>query len=275
MRTVAANRNGRSWRGSDTMHHALIPVIELALAGAAWAWSRTKNSTATRPADWTGSRTLDLPLREVRGAVALHLAGRGCVVFECEDTFDVYRRGDRSVTRVPWERDLRWIEIPMLVGTIFIDVNGKTSLDYRVWAWPTVTYSSAGKEFFLRQAQAEFDGILAVLDRLKAEREGSGRAGSSGRHRWYTDEDEPQSRRDATASSASLDADLALLGLDRGATLEQVKKAYRVASFKYHPDRLTGKNVEPHLVELAVQRFKEVTAAHQRLCEHFAQPQRA
>ncbi len=257
------------------MHHALIPVIELALAGAAWAWSRTKNSTATRPADWTGSRTLDLPLREVRGAVALHLAGRGCVVFECEDTFDVYRRGDRSVTRVPWERDLRWTEIPMLVGTIFIDVNGKTSLDYRVWAWPTVTYSSAGKEFFLRQAQAEFDGILAVLDELKVEREGASHARRNGRHRWYPDDDETRSRREAPASSASLDADLALLGLERGATLEQVKKAYRVACHKYHPDRLTGQNVEPHLVELAVQRFKEVSAAHQRLCEHFAQTQHA
>lgn len=251
------------------MHHLWLAAIELGVAGAAWAWSKGKGRTPAPPVEWKGVRMLDLPLRDVRGAVALHLAGRGCVISKCEDTFDMYRRGDMSVRRIPWERPLRWTEVPMLVGTIFLDAEGKTHFDYRVWAFPTVTYSPAGKEFFLRQAQAEFDGILAVLDGL-----GAGREGGRGRHRWYPD-DEPRSRREASASPASLDADLALLGLERGATLEQIKKAYRVASRKYHPDGLTGKNVEPHLVELAVQRFKEVTAAYQRLCEHFAQPQHA
>jgi len=39
--------------------------------------------------------------------------------------------------------------------------------------------------------------------------------------------------------------------------------------------RLTGQNVEPHLVELAEQRFKEVSTAYRRLREQLAHPQHA
>lgn len=247
------------------MHHLLIPAIELVLGGAALAWSKSKRRAPEVTVEWTGTRSLDLPLRDVRGAATQYLASRGCVALERDDLVDCYRRGDRSVTRVPCERDLRWSDIPVVLVTGFAETNGRTMFHYRLSVLPTVSYSPAGRDFFLRQAQAEFDAIVELLESLSAQRARAGRTAGNGRrpnHRWYPDEEETQ---DAPSPDGSLDADLALLGLKRGATFEQVTKAYRVACHKYHPDRLAGKDVEPHLVELAVQRFKEVAAAYQRL----------
>lgn len=254
------------------MHHLLIPAIELALGGVAWAWSRNKSRKPQAPVEWTGRRTIDLPLHTVRRTVAQHMSDGECVAVESDDLSDVYKRGDTSVRRVPWERNLRWGEVPVIIANGFGNDVGKTLFYFKVWALPTVTFSPAGEQFFFRQAQAEFDAIVALLEAL-AQRERAGRPSGNGRrpnHRWYPDDDEAASPREARADG-SLDADLALLGLKRGATFEQVTKAYRVACHKYHPDRLNGQNVEPHLVELAVQRFKEVTAAYQRLRERMAQ----
>lgn len=253
------------------MHHLLIPAIELVLGGAALAWSKSKRRAPEVTVEWTGTRSLDLPLRDVRGAVAQYLASRGCVALERDEVVDCYRRGDRSVTRVPCERDLRWSDVPVVLVTGFAEANGRTMFHYRLSVLPTVSYSPAGRDFFLRQAQAEFDAIVEVLESLSAQRARAGRTAGNGRrpnHRWYPDEEGTQ---EAPSPDGSLDADLALLGLKRGATFEQVTKAYRVACHRYHPDRLAGKNVEPHLVELAVQRFKEVTAAYQRLRDRMAQ----
>lgn len=54
--------------------------------------------------------------------------------------------------------------------------------------------------------------------------------------------------------------------------MDQVQAAYRDACRKYHPDRFAGRGVEPHLLELAAQRFKEITAAYQRLKEQLSRP---
>ena len=50
-----------------------------------------------------------------------------------------------------------------------------------------------------------------------------------------------------------------------GASWEQVQAAFRELSRKYHPDRLTGQQIEPYLIELAEQRFAEIASAYQRL----------
>jgi len=253
------------------MHHLLIPAIELAVGGVAWAWSRNKSRKPQAPVEWTGRRTIDLPLHTVRRTVAQHMSEGDCVAVESDDTLDMYRRGDPSVGRVPWERNLRWGEIPVIIAAGFGDDGGKTFFYFKVRALPTVTFSPAGEAFFLRQAQAEFDAIVALLESLAQHGNGS-RASGNGRrpnHRWYPGDEEPQSAREAP-TDGSLDADLALLGLKRGAAWDDVQRAYRDACRKYHPDRLNGQNVEPHLVELAIQRFKEVTAAYQRLRERMA-----
>lgn len=258
------------------MHHLLIPAIELAVGGVAWAWSRNRNRKPQAPVEWTGRRTIDLPLHTVRRTVRKYMSDGECVVVESDDTLDMYKRGDSSVRRVPWERNLRWGEVPVLIGTTFVNDAGKTFFYFKVWALPTVTFSPSGEAFFLRQAQAEFDAIVALLE-SQAQRERAGRASGNGRrpnHRWYPGDEEPQSGQEASPDG-SLDADLALLGLKRGASWDDVQRAYRDACRKYHPDRLNGQNVEPHLVELAVQRFKEVTAAYRRLRDRMAQHQQS
>jgi DnaJ-domain-containing protein 1 len=255
------------------MHHLLIPAIELALGGVALAWSRNKGRKPEAPVEWTGRRTIDLPLHTVRRTVAQHMSGGDCIAVECDDTTDMYKRGDPSVTRVPWERNLRWSEVPVIIGTGFGDDGGKTFFYFKVSALPTVTFSPAGEDFFLRQAQAEFDAIVALLESLTA-RGASGNGRRRPNHRWYPGDEEPQSCQEAPPDG-SLDADLAVLGLKRGASWDEVQAAYRDACRKYHPDRLNGQNVEPHLVELAIQRFKEVTAAYQRLRDRMGQHQQS
>ncbi|GAI92601.1 unnamed protein product, partial [marine sediment metagenome] len=50
-------------------------------------------------------------------------------------------------------------------------------------------------------------------------------------------------------------SEAALLGVDSSATVEQIKKAYRNKSFKYHPDKPTGDE----------DIFKAITAAYEKL----------
>ena len=52
-----------------------------------------------------------------------------------------------------------------------------------------------------------------------------------------------------------------LLGLDRFATVEEIKTAYRALAMKYHPDRNIGNEQEAEL------KFKEIHAAYEVLME--------
>jgi len=52
-----------------------------------------------------------------------------------------------------------------------------------------------------------------------------------------------------------------LLGLDRLATLEEIKAAYRALAMKYHPDRNIGNE------QVAEAKFKEIHAAYEILME--------
>jgi DnaJ like chaperone protein len=63
----------------------------------------------------------------------------------------------------------------------------------------------------------------------------------------------------------------ATLNLKPGATWPEVQAAYREACRRYHPDSLAGQGVPPHLVELAVQQFKAITAAYKLLKSRYAE----
>lgn len=52
-----------------------------------------------------------------------------------------------------------------------------------------------------------------------------------------------------------------LLGLDRLATVEEIKAAYRALAMIYHPDRNIGKEEEAEI------KFKEIHAAYEILME--------
>ncbi|GEM_PF-2841316 len=54
-----------------------------------------------------------------------------------------------------------------------------------------------------------------------------------------------------------------VLGLNPGATREEIKKAYRVLSMMYHPDKVA--HLGPEFVKVAEERFKNINEAYTRL----------
>ena len=54
-----------------------------------------------------------------------------------------------------------------------------------------------------------------------------------------------------------------ILGIERGATPEEIKSAYRRLAVKYHPDKL--EHLGDEFRELAEKRFKEIQEAYQEL----------
>jgi DnaJ-class molecular chaperone len=59
---------------------------------------------------------------------------------------------------------------------------------------------------------------------------------------------------------------MTVLGVESGATLEQVAVAYRHMAQMYHPDKTTG--LGPELQQLADQRMKEINSAHQTVKQY-------
>jgi uncharacterized membrane protein YkvA (DUF1232 family) len=73
-------------------------------------------------------------------------------------------------------------------------------------------------------------------------------------------------KKAAAEESSSKDAikdPYAVLGLDRSASEEEIKRAYRQLAAKYHPDKVSHLGEE--FRELAAKRFKEIKAAFDAL----------
>ena len=56
---------------------------------------------------------------------------------------------------------------------------------------------------------------------------------------------------------------LATLGLEQGASAQEVRRAYKRLSQKYHPDRVA--HLGPEIVELSEEKFKQISAAYDAL----------
>jgi len=61
----------------------------------------------------------------------------------------------------------------------------------------------------------------------------------------------------------SLNDPYSVLGIKRGASVEEIREAYRIAAAKYHPDKVSHLGEE--FQELAHQRFVAIQQAYERL----------
>ena len=100
-----------------------------------------------------------------------------------------------------------------------------------------------------------------------------------GEYQWWEQEresfraNEPGSRDQNSQYDQSASWDLkqssndsyAILGLERGASLFLVKRAYRKLVKKYHPDKLTALNLSPEFYELGRKKFLRVHEAYQTI----------
>lgn len=65
------------------------------------------------------------------------------------------------------------------------------------------------------------------------------------------------------SSANTIDSDLQLLGLKKGATKDDIKAAYRRLAKTYHPDKLSG--VDDAIKKIAEERFRDIKDAYENL----------
>jgi DnaJ domain len=176
------------------------------------------------------------------------LSQGGFRLFHSADHAADYFRGDSSITALPTTRPVRWREIPVFLTARYVATAAGCDIELQFAAPPTMTFDEKCAAFFHEHARGEYGEILEALRSGPWDPRSSDRNGS-----------------DPAQPNAASAADLALLGLSPGATWEQVQSAYREACKKFHPDRLSGKDLPPELIALAAKRFSEMADAYQRL----------
>lgn len=207
--------------------------------------------------EWKAAQVVPLPLQVALAGVARILEHEGYDVLkeQNEEYGAIYWRGDWNISRLPTSRKVGWTEVPVFASACCYvgDSECETVVCLTFDVASFVRVSPRLREFCLGHLKDECDRTVASL--MSAAEELTKRQAERAR---------------SEAAAAARDADFALLGLSRGASWELVKGAYRDCCMKYHPDRLNGQNVAPHLVDLAVTRFKEINAAYRRLKDRMA-----
>lgn len=200
--------------------------------------------------EWSGSMTLPVPPAEARDFVYRHYCqhtnatlARGT---RAEQVFD---RGDASILRLPATRKVTWHEVPIRIEVRYGVAIGGLEAGFVYRTPPETVFQKPAAEFFVAQAEREFNELFESIKEQHTR--SSSRSGSS--------------ERESASERSRLDASLAVLGLKRGASLDEVITAYRDACKKYHPDTLSGKQVPQYLIDLAVARFKEIQVAYELL----------
>lgn len=174
----------------------------------------------------------------------------------------VFVRGNPAITSIPASRGVHWHEIPIKITVDYsIEVDGQLKVNILFAAPSEMEFDQPGADFFRTQAEEEHNLAFQFLETLL---ENIDRNASS----TADDEEDEMPANDQVVPEAAA-TDYELLGLRVGATWNQVQTAYREACKKYHPDILSGQKLPPHLIELAAEKFKEITDAYQRLKQKF------
>lgn len=229
--------------------------------GVAYVLGRFTDSLGPPIYQWDLTERVQYPAAIVRAAIK-EVLGSGEHVDRPPVTVDLYRRGDERIEKVSDAREVSLRKLPSVFAIAVGQEDKEVSLVIqRTTILRQVRMDPSVAKDYEILATIEFYAVLKrlkeVAERLVRERE--------------TDRQRRPSEQRAIVFPAG-HADFAVLGLKVGATMDQVQAAYRDACRKYHPDRFAGRGLEPHLVELAALRFKEITAAYQRLKEQLARP---
>lgn len=234
----------------------MIPVAAWLIGAAAGAlyqaWRSDDQPQQFNGVGWSGSLTSTLPpvvVRKLIGEIVTTHGGFRRI--HATEQADDYFRGDDKITSLPASRSVRWREVPLFLTIRYAATNSGCNVEMKFLAPPAMTFNQACLTFFHEHANVEFDGFFELLSRRP------------------TTQSQSNPPPPDPKPIAKQDADLSLLGLSRGASWDHVQAAYREACKKFHPDRLSGKDLPQELVAMAAKRFTEMTDAYQRLKAQF------
>ncbi|MBX3395545.1 MAG: DnaJ domain-containing protein [Phycisphaerae bacterium] len=199
------------------------------------------------------STTVDLPVEIAWEALDKYLMALKCSERTDSPGVRTYQRGLMKMHKV--EQIIPLYLIPHVIALGMKFENGCTQVHILYGAIPSVAFSDAAAEFFLDSVKAEADGAIELLRRIADDE---------------AVKQSQQQHRSPQTDHQLLSDDFESLGLNPKATWAEVQSSYRESCQKFHPDHLAGQQVSPHLADLSNQRFKECTAAYQRLKQRMA-----
>lgn len=74
-----------------------------------------------------------------------------------------------------------------------------------------------------------------------------------------------KTQHDSTEHQTSHDKYYEVLGCNRDASLDDVRKKYKELVFKFHPDRVASKDLPEEFIQFSTQKFKEVHDAYEKI----------
>lgn len=198
------------------------------------------------------STTVDLPVEMIQEALDTYFMALKCGNKSEDDGLWLYQRGLVKMHQVNKVVPFHLIPVGIAVGVIPSSQCVRVVIAYR--ASPSSAFSETAAAYFLESAKAEADGVVELLQMISDD----------------VARKDSQARLSVPSGGNSQNCDYSVLGLAPGASWSQIQTAYRASCKKYHPDHVTGQQVAPHLADHASQRFKECTAAYQRLKQQMA-----
>lgn len=232
------------------MHPILLGIAASALkAGIQMLCNRPKPERYTQ-VSWSSKFFVSIPAVQAANAVHefLHREHR-CHTEEWQATRQIFVRGDRSITELPIERQVRWREVPMTIQLDYAVESELTIVSVRFAAPEEMQFDQSAVRTFHECASREFD---TIFERLVT---------------CVRDFQEADSGPEAASDLADA---YAALNLKPGSSWAEVQAAYREGCKMYHPDTLSRQKLPPHLLELAVKQFKVITEAYQTLKRHLS-----